>query len=331
MKLHYFAALVIFSVLLFGCATSAHSQQKHTCFGSSKGLPTRLFGSTNGFGRLDECALSCGDCCNFGCGQKDACGDPAFRGPKCTPVCRSSQKPCNTCNKGATQKCMAQKCVRRKNVAQKSFAQKSVAQKSVAQKSVVQKGESDCCNCECRPNPVVRALAKFDGAVKGIFRGKSNCCEPCPDLCCDTSKSYIGYGGKSDSACGSTYGSGSGDYGSPAEFGTPSPYDDLEEPLLDGNPFEDDAVQPPPPAPSEVSRPSRPRPLLGPVAAREMSSPFRVQTPARIRPINAAPLRKKTQLAKSILDRGNSTSSRRYADWQPSVQLTSAQTEVSNR
>ncbi len=349
MKLQSFAACTVFVVLLFGIATSAHAQQGHTLLSSLEEIPARLFGSTSSCG----CAQACDSKCSVGCGQEDGCGRGLFHRPKSAPAFAPAQKSCGygvvqkcaaqktvaqkcapapaplrkSCDCGVTQKraaqkSVAQKCVAPKMMAQKSVAQKCVAPKTIMQKTVAQKGNLECCDdgCSwCRPKRVGLTLSGLDCAVKGLFRGKSDCCAPCADQCCDTNITCSQRGGEADSAdC----------YDSPKHFRVPSPYDDLDEPQSEGNPFEDDAVPPPPPISSEASIPLRPQPLLGPVAAREATSPFRIQTPARISPAKATQLRTKPQLAEWILDRGNSTSSRRYPAARSNYKLTSAQSEV---
>jgi hypothetical protein len=327
MKLHCFAAWMIFILLLFGLATAAHSQQKDSFFAPFQKLPTRLFGSTSGDG------------CADGCGQGEISTKNYLHPTACRPRPSLAQKPCGceatgkTSSKNSvTQKSVTQKSVTQKPVVQKSITQKCYPAKTVVQRSTPQQSGCGCCDTSCmscKPQRVAFSVSKLDGAIKGLFCSGAEGCKLIPDACGSSQKSCSPSCGKAHSADGYwTDGYKTDGYHTPEELRGPNPYQDPDVPQTEGNPFEDDAVTPPPPVPSEASLPHSPKPLLGPVATGDTYSPYRVQSPARFDPAKATPLRKEPQLAKSILDRGDSAATRRSYAISSRCRLTSAHSGV---
>lgn len=201
MKLHYSAPVLVFILLLFGIVGSALSQSTSFLFGSTRGMPTRLFGSTYQLGGESTCAQKT----SYGCGSSYGYEQKSYRRPLRASTISRGCKPACGCE--ASCDCLPSKS----------------------------------CGTECQPNPCRRCgvgslagvLGKLDVAVKGLFGcNRSACCDPCcyQTQCCAVQPFY-GY----EAGCGCE----PGEYSMPVpgeQLETPSlegdPFEDDPDQLL---------------------------------------------------------------------------------------------------
>lgn len=98
MKLHYLAPVLVFILLLFGLVSSASSQTTSSLFGSTRGVPTRLFGSTDNLDYVPQFAQKT----SYGCEQKRCRRPTIVFGCKSSCGCETSCGcvPRNSCDTG---------------------------------------------------------------------------------------------------------------------------------------------------------------------------------------------------------------------------------------
>ena len=90
----------------------------------------------------------------------------------------------------------------------------------------------------------------------------------------------------------------------PDEPSMPEPEEELDAPLLEGDPFEDDPVQPlsPPVALEARGGGVYPIRVVSAVIYTRSASPLEVNSPARFRPDNAMPIVREARPTRCILD-----------------------------
>jgi hypothetical protein len=270
MKLQYRAPGLVVILLLFGISGSARAQSPSFLFGSAERIPTRLFGSSDDFGYCHTCTKTT----TFGSGSGCGCEQ------------KSRAKPAIS---------LASFLRRSSDCDSKSASDADRGCKSSVD-CAADKGCGNQCGCSCRRSfriaGLSKAFEKLDGAVKRLFHcDRSVCCDPCyrPVRYCNVCPPK-GY----DVGCGCE----------PAWTPLSPPQHDIEPPSLEGDPFEDDPVQPlPPPIPSEAQRQSESH---SPIRAVNYTQPARrpneTSAPPRLHSDNATSMTKRERLTQSMLD-----------------------------